>query len=136
LTLPLSRNLLPVAQFNVMRATATNIRIIGLDTYISDDCIIDWQALPTLSDPTAAELADKFVPTTWQLSVPHQRWIDILPHPRMRDNGIRAQGTFEAEDLKDDLLGYLCGDTTQDDKGLRVVAMLAWADLWRPEGSG
>ncbi|KAI1264494.1 hypothetical protein F5Y18DRAFT_390596 [Xylariaceae sp. FL1019] len=137
LMLPLSRDhLLPLIQFNVMRAAVTNMIILGMGDYNTDVCSLFWNPLPPFSPP--AEVPDTLLPTALQLATPHQRWIDLLPHPRMRDNAIRAQGLFDFEDLEDDLMGYVCGDIVLPGEDNSVEAhdggMVVWTDPWRPEG--
>ena len=68
-----------------------------------------------------------------------ERWIDLLPHPRMRDNAIRAHGAFDPDELERDLTGRVCNDGSAAfeescDFGVETRGILVWADPWRPEG--
>jgi hypothetical protein len=133
LTFPISRDhLLPLVQYNVMRAIVTNMAILAID-YHSDMCSIFWSSLPHFSAPDT--LPDTLAPTPLQLATPHQRWIDLLPHPRMRDNAILAQGCFDPAELEEDLIGDVCADEVrkQYENAAEMRGLLVWTDPWRPE---
>jgi hypothetical protein len=55
--------------------------------------------------PPPAELPPSLAPTPLQLSVPHELWIDILPHGTLRDNAIRYMHMFDNDSLCRDLIG-------------------------------
>lgn len=132
-TFPLSRDhLLPLVEFNIMRAAVTNMSILGID-YNADLCSSYWCTLPLF--PAPATLPSTLVPTTLQLTIPHERWIDLLPDPRMRDNAIREQDNFDSTELERDLLGYVCDDeAVAGENPTELSCLLFWADPWRPGG--
>jgi len=133
-TFPLSRDhLLPLVQYNIMRAVVTNMTILAIDCH-SDMCSVFWSALTPFSTPQG--LPNTLAPTPLQLSTPHPAWIDLLPHPRMRDNAIRNQGYFDPAELEDDLFGEVCNEEVElpgEDPG-EMRGLLVWSDPWRPEG--
>jgi hypothetical protein len=51
--------------------------------------------------------SDQSFPTTLQRTVPHEEWIDAMPHPVMRDDFILARTTFDEDDLWTDMVGGL-----------------------------
>ncbi|KAE9377535.1 hypothetical protein N431DRAFT_398490 [Stipitochalara longipes BDJ] len=131
---PLSRDhLLPLVQYNIMRAAVTNMTILAIDCH-SDMCSAFWSSLEPYSAPKA--LPNTLAPTPLQLAMPHQRWIDLLPHPCMRDNAILAQDRFNPAELEEDLFGEVCSEESQlpcEDAG-EMRGLLVWTDPWRPEG--
>lgn len=67
----------------------------------------EFHCLPTLSRTSLHSLPPALHPTPLQTTTPHPRWIDILPHPTLRDNLIRALGSFDEDDLYTDTVGGL-----------------------------
>ncbi|KAN0107910.1 protein of unknown function (DUF3425) domain containing protein [Hyaloscypha variabilis] len=134
LTFPLSRDhLVPLVQFNIMRAAVTNMAILAIN-YDSDICSAFWGPLPQFSVPQV--LPNTLAPTPLQLATPHPRWMDLLPHPRMRDNAILAQGCFDPTELEEDLYGEVCNEEAQlsCEAKSEMRGLLVWMDPWRPEG--
>lgn len=84
--LRLSRDhLIPLAQYNVFRATLTNMSILSLTTRIPQKqkpspCLRIGPLFPAPAEPPPS-----LAPTPLQLSVPHELWIDILPHGTLCD---------------------------------------------------
>ena len=57
-------------------------------------------------------------------------WIDLLPHSTMRDNAIRAMGTYDHRDLTNDMMGgYERGQNT-----IETTGVLIWGNPWEAEG--
>lgn len=50
-------------------------------------------------------LPDSLKPTPLQLAMPHKRWIDRMPFPRLRDNIILLNNLIDLDDFVRDLLG-------------------------------
>ncbi|KAL8383389.1 hypothetical protein RB595_006916 [Gaeumannomyces hyphopodioides] len=131
ITFPLSpdHHLITLVQYNVLRATMTNISILRLQNIIPPAC--DSAALlvagqdQTCAPPPPADLA----PTTLQRTVPHPGWMDVAPDGRMRDNLIRAAHALDADALCDDL----CGGLYEGFDDCEARGMLVWADPWRVE---
>lgn len=87
----------------------------------------DVQPFPTYTSRTSTiAIPPSLEPTALQLTVPHERWIDIIPHARWRDNMILAQGTFDEDELCEDCVGGLWGESSDNEpKGIA-----AWSDPW------
>lgn len=133
---PLSpdHHLITLVQYNVLRATMTNISILRLQHIIPPAC--DSAALLVAarvqgdpssapSPPPPADLA----PTALQKEVPHPGWMDLAPDGRMRDNLIRAAHAIDADALCEDL----CGGLYEGFDDCERRGMLVWADPWRVE---
>lgn len=88
-------------------------------------------------------------PTAIQLCVSHPAWIDLFPHPQLRDNIILAynHGTIDTDELADDLVGSIFDDTycvptsdsddkktTTTNKKLDRLGLIAWSDPWDVSG--
>lgn len=81
--------------------------------------------LPLVHHPPATP-PPTFAHTALQQNVPHEPWIDSVPCPQLRDTLIRAAGTFDDEDLCDDMCGGLYnGFDDVESRGL-----LVWGDPW------
>lgn len=129
ITFPLSpdHHLLTLMQYNVLRATMTNLAILSLLDALPLECRAARELIELL--PTPDSIPPTFRPTPLQLSVPHGYWIDALPVPEMRDNLIRLQGSYDPDDLCLDLCGGLYeGFDEVDTRGI-----LVWADPWRSD---
>jgi hypothetical protein len=127
--LPLSRDhLLPLVEFNVFRATTTNIFILG-HGHLLRGCSFH-SAIPIFPPPDDNDMPVSLRPTALQLSKPHEDWIDILPCPRMRDNTLRTRHLFNNNELGADIFGRLMGvESSTTDAGL-----LVWSNPWEPGG--
>lgn len=86
------------------------------------------QLFPTPADATPASL----LPTPLQQETPHERWIDLMPVPRMRDNAIRWTGRFSARELCEDMVGGLYPNF--DPARVENNGFLVWADPWDVSG--
>ena len=75
-------HLITLLQFNVIRACVVNRRLLlplsmAFDSKCSSDAL---HVLPSPSTPQS--LPWSLHPTVLQRTVPHEEWIDIIPHPR------------------------------------------------------
>ncbi|KAL8409756.1 hypothetical protein RB594_008003 [Gaeumannomyces avenae] len=132
ITLPLSpdHHLITLVQYNVLRATLTNISILRLQDMMPPTCDGGAAALlVTRHDPTCAPPPEDLAPTALQRTVPHPGWMDLAPDGRMRDNLIRAAHDLDADALCDDL----CGGLYEGFDDCEARGMLVWADPWRVE---
>jgi hypothetical protein len=67
-----------------------------------------------------------------QATVPHEVWIDVMPHPVWRDNLILRSGTFHHSELASDIVGALFDGVTAskcEEQGIVV-----WSPPWHPSG--
>jgi hypothetical protein len=135
-TFPLScDHLLTLVQYNVLRAGIANR--LSLDAIPALNSRLhatfaptDYHVFPALSPFEALNLPYPLHPTVLQSTVLHPHWIDIIPHPRMRDNLIRALGTFDASKLWYDTVGGLFKGF-QDDEPRGLVT---WTTPWHWAG--
>ncbi len=127
---PLSpdHKLITLVQYNALRGMQTNVMILSLQHELSLDCDLALRvpALPYSIHERPPNLA----PTLLQQTVPYPRWIDIVPHPQLRDNLILFHGQFDEDDLCDDLVGGLYDG--YDDVELR--GMMIWGEPWAEDG--
>ncbi len=106
---PLSPDhLITLVQFNVLRATLTNLRLLSLLHFIPHECSLALNITP--SHPTSSlplAIPPSLQPTALQLETPHAPWIDIIPDAKWRDNLIMAEGKFDEDDMCCDMVGGL-----------------------------
>lgn len=130
---PLSRDhLIPLIEFNIYRASITNMTILGLFS-LTSGCSCQYASLTLFPTPPPADetaIPDSLKPTPMQLATPHEPWIDILPSGRMRDNAIMRSHTFTNEEFCKDILGGMCGGKPGGLDGGLVV----WSNPWEPSG--
>ncbi|KAF2636129.1 hypothetical protein P280DRAFT_522379 [Massarina eburnea CBS 473.64] len=83
---PLSLDhLVPVVRNNIYRAIVTNLFLLNLSPY----SICTPEKSPPLYSilplPLPAAIPYTLAPTPTQLRIPHPEWMNVLPHPSMRD---------------------------------------------------
>lgn len=129
--LPLSRDhLIPLLQYNALRAVMTNLSILGLTNHVPR------KRAPTVCPrlgplfPAPAEIPLSLVPTPLQLSTPHDVWIDLLPESTMRNNAIRHMNMIDNDDLCRDIIG---GHFDGEDN-IELTGIVVWNDPWCPSG--
>jgi uncharacterized protein DUF3425 len=127
---PLSpdHHLITLMQYNVLRATMTNLAILSLLEQLPIECGAAREVIALL--PVPGTIPPNFRPTPLQLSAPHPYWIDALPDPALRDNLIRFQGDVDEDELCQDLCGGLYDGFDEID----LRGILVWGDSWRPDG--
>ncbi|KAB5523848.1 hypothetical protein GE09DRAFT_1257562 [Coniochaeta sp. 2T2.1] len=130
ITFPLSpdHHLLTLMQFNVLRATMTNLAILSLLDTFPIECgsaraLIDLLPVPDTVPPT-------FTPTELQRTVPHEFWIDAFPNAAMRDNLIRFRGMYDQDELCLDL----CGGLYEGFDEIAIRGILVWGEPWLCDG--
>lgn len=102
-TFPLSSDhLIDLIHYNVWRACLSNIISLGLQQLLAKDCEMVTSIVPTHLVPS------NMLPTYLQQSVLHSSWIDMFPDPKLRDNMILAQGSYDELILFNDLVGNVC----------------------------
>ncbi|KAF7547083.1 hypothetical protein G7046_g9120 [Stylonectria norvegica] len=113
-------HLLSLIHQNVFRAllwnkyylaqTATNFRL----RTTSDEG--EFDPIPcrgsVISVPLSTNTPPSLAPTGLQLAVPHSPWINMIPFPRMRDNLIKWETSFNQSEFLNDLVGHLLDPRT------------------------
>jgi hypothetical protein len=130
--LPLSPDhLIPLLQYNVLRAFITNRQLLIGFLGTEGECAS--AALHILPEPSGTpELPSTLFPTLLQQTIPHEDWIDIIPHATWRDNVIRAIGTFDEDELWSDTIGGLFEGFPHSEVEQRGV--IAWSPSWHVSG--
>ncbi|TVY14621.1 hypothetical protein LARI1_G006164 [Lachnellula arida] len=128
-TVPLSADerLITLSQYNVLRATLANMKIMSLLHTMPAEC---GAAFSIATLPAPDNIPVSLQPTPRQRAVPHGSWIDCLPIGAMRDNLILKSGKFDPDELCCDLVGGLYEGF--DDVQLRGI--LVWSDPWCSDG--
>jgi hypothetical protein len=119
-------HLLTLVQYNVYRGLLTNMVLLALPNMFGCD-----EAEPPISLsmlPLPAVIPPSLAPTSLQLTVPHEPWVDVFPLPALRDNLIRATGTFDSCELCDDSLGTLFDETLTKHDDRNSVCL--WGEPW------
>lgn len=123
-------HLITLLQYNVLRATIINMKILEPLLTITS-CSAD--TLNVLPEPS---LPDQIPPTLWptklQQTMPHEDWVDIVPHPQWRDNVLLALGTFDEDELWSDTMGGLFEGFPQSEIERRGV--IVWSPPWDVRG--
>ncbi|KAH7021408.1 uncharacterized protein B0I36DRAFT_377271 [Microdochium trichocladiopsis] len=139
--LPLSSDhLIPLLQYNVLRGMLTNRailnRLAGFSGVQNWSCNIDSLGVqPLLSATTTSSpmaLPPSLVPTALQRRTPHKDWLDMIPHPRWRDNLLRGLGSFDEGALWSDTIGGLFQGFPHSEVQARGV--VAWSPPWHVSG--
>ena len=117
--------LVTIVQFNVLRALVSNNLTLGFATnWLEADAISPWTST---EEHRSISCPSSLLPTTLQRNVPHHPWIDFFPVPKMRDNLLLAEDSYDEYALCNDLVD--CFDVTEDMTGLIV-----WGESWDPSG--
>ncbi|KAH8666885.1 hypothetical protein BX600DRAFT_540100 [Xylariales sp. PMI_506] len=141
-TFPLSRDhLIPVLQFNVLRAIMTNMSILPYTQ--TRECEALYAAVP-MFQPLPPSVPESLRPTFLQLTRAHPPAVDIIPCPQMRDNIISAMGAdgdgdgdgggggLDLDELEADATGGLCDGPSRPCVG--ETGLLVWTDPWLVDG--
>lgn len=110
---PLSKDhLIPLVHYNVWRAIATNMTLLGSTHMFECRRQIDHRS-QGVPPPMPENIPPSLQPTPLQRQIEHEPWIDLFPLPALRDALIRAQGLYDDCDLCFDMFG---GFDAKDDK--------------------
>lgn len=130
-----SDHLITLIQYNVLRGCLQNRQLLDLAEGVGLRCSVysstDVHVFPQSKDAQLGKLPPCLRPTQIQQMNPHPRWIDILPHPAMRDNLIRAVGSFDADPLWLESVGSLFEATGND---VTAQGAVLWETPWHWEG--
>ncbi|KAJ5218580.1 uncharacterized protein N7498_000679 [Penicillium cinerascens] len=113
--------LLPVAQFNIMRATFENATTMGLTWDILSEDIASYF---NIAGPVTLRLPPSLEPSGTQRSIVHHPWIDLIPVPSLRDALLLQIDEYDEDQLCGDLYG-ICGPSPE-------VGLLVWGEAWDP----
>ncbi|KAF6796337.1 hypothetical protein CSOJ01_13255 [Colletotrichum sojae] len=129
---PLSTDhLLHLIQYNVFRAFVSNKHTLK-------HLLTGWTRACSPADPNTCPVSGPYrddtsvypmnpnipsslSPTHLQQTCMHSIWINFFPFPRMRDNLIRREGTFDHWELLKDLIGELMSITPTQPRQDRAV---------------
>ncbi|MCJ1281257.1 hypothetical protein MMC26_000575 [Xylographa opegraphella] len=140
-----SDHLLTLVQFNVFRGIVTNISLLHLTSIFFPS-----PSAPPAVPPPPSLVPPSLRPTLLQLSTPHLPWIDIFPHPVVRDNLIRAGTAINNHDVCSDIVGEICREgrnrevlgmewdpsslvvhgKAEGEPEKEMSGVLVWADPW------
>lgn len=87
---------------------------------------------PRLSAHELSLLPPSLHPTALQQTKCYPHWIDIAPHPVMRDNLIKHLGKFNAHGLWLDIVGGLFEGFSGDE--METQGLVMWERPWSWEG--
>ncbi|RHZ62617.1 hypothetical protein CDV55_104787 [Aspergillus turcosus] len=116
--------LLPVTQWNIIRAMYTNATTMGLTMALLAEDIISPFNIPR---PATVNLPPSLHPTYLQKSIIHHPWIDLCAVSSVRDALLRNLHLYSEDELCHDLFGY-SSDCTQP------TGLLIWGEAWDPSG--
>lgn len=128
-------HLITLLQYNVLRALLANQTLVStlspIQSYDSGEC--SSAAIHVLSGPVLpGVLPESLQPTQLQCMIPHEGWVDIIPHPIWRDNILRALGKFDEDELWSDSIGGLFEGFPASELEQRGV--IAWSPPWDARG--
>ena len=131
---PLSPDhLITLLQFNVLRGLVTNRSLLLpllKDDHLGECSSTALQILPSPTSPQ--EVPPSLQPTVLQRTIPHEDWIDVIPHPVLRDNLILSSGKFDEDGLWSDTVGGLFEGFPASEIEQRGV--IAWSPPWHVSG--
>ncbi|RSL51138.1 hypothetical protein CEP54_011559 [Fusarium duplospermum] len=133
ITFPLSSDhLIVLLQFNVLRASLANRELVSqLGSAPVTEC--SSAAEHVLPYPTnSGVVPPSLLPTALQQAIPHEGWVDIIPHPVWRDNVLLALGHFDEDALWSDIMGGLFEGFPESEIEHRGV--IAWSPPWDASG--
>lgn len=117
-----SELLLPVTQWNIIRAMSTNATTMGLTMALLAEDIVSPFNTP---GPSTTDIPPSLQPTYLQKSIIHHPWIDLCPVSSIRDALLRNLHLYSEDELCHDLFGS-SGDCSQP------TGLLIWGEAWDP----
>ncbi|KAE8443905.1 hypothetical protein EG329_001215 [Mollisiaceae sp. DMI_Dod_QoI] len=131
---PTADHVLVLIKFNIFRALSNNSLILGfpIELTMEDDALSPFTPLSEDEDrlkrpEILSKLPAALRPTVLQSQVPHHPWIDLLPVPRMRDNLILAENTYDEYFLCESLCGLINSPNS-------TTGFIIWGDPWDTAG--
>jgi hypothetical protein len=138
-----SDHLIVLVQYNVLRGSHMNRQLLDHTLKVafnkpSTTISTNTHVFPRLTAHAFHTLPLTLRPTQLQSTVSLPHWVDIIPHPRMRDNLINAMGGFDAEVLWVETVGGLflgfAADAGAEAKGAMVWDTPSWCGTRRGVG--
>jgi hypothetical protein len=126
---PSTDHLLVLVKFNVFRALLNNGKQLGFSTageYLDHDALSPF-VKPMRPEESLPSLPVALRPTRLQFQTPHHPCLDLLPDPVMRDNLIRANATYDEDQLCADLIGLSGAPAGRS-------GLVVWGEPWDPAG--
>jgi hypothetical protein len=124
-------HLLTLTHFNTIRGMLTLVAILGVEHEMLREDIQSPFFAPETATRAIEDLPPTLRPTAVQKSMPHHPELDIFPFAGIRDNLIRAVGTYSDHDLCMDIIG-LAPTTCSIDGRLGTsdghTGLLVWGD--------
>lgn len=122
---PTSDHLLTLSKVNVFRAFGHILSILGMsDAWLYDEAISPFStAQPGYVEDSSLPLTLR--PTALQRTQPHHPWIDFFPLPRMRDNLLLAEDSYDEDQLCIDIMGFW-------DPPVESYSLLVWGNPANP----
>lgn len=130
-----SDHLIALLQYNTLRGSLANRELISCILPSSPTSECSSAALHVLPDTQAVlpdSLPPSLYPTTLQSTIPHEEWLDIIPHPVLRDNLLNALGTFDEDELWSDTIGGLFEGFPASEIECRGIVI--WSPPWHTSG--
>ncbi|KAF9874096.1 hypothetical protein CkaCkLH20_08468 [Colletotrichum karsti] len=142
LIFPLSTDhLLHLVQYNVFRAFVSNKRTLNTLLTGWDDSPPSRAICPigapfyrddTVFYPLNPNIPLALVPTHLQQTGLHSSWINLIPFPRVRDNLIRHEGSFDHWELLQDLVGEIMNATQARQRPSPAITVSDPQTTWTP----
>ncbi|KAL2430830.1 hypothetical protein ABEF95_013776 [Exophiala dermatitidis] len=134
--LPLSADhLIPLIQYNALRGLLANRQLLlplQSRTAPSECASAALHVLPDIQEVPSGVLPLSLYPTTLQCTIPHEDWVDLIPNPVLRDNVLKALGTFDEDELWSDTIGGLFEGFPASEIERRGVVI--WSPPWHIGG--
>ncbi len=133
--LPADQKLLTLLHFNLVRALACNVALLGL---AGEDLEGDVPS-PFLCQEQKIRLGllpPSLRPTQIQMTMPHHAEVDVFPYPEYRDNVILAGDAIDDVELCNDILYGVDPGNEQESLGFSKnsrTGFIVWSDPWLQE---
>ncbi|KAH8789776.1 hypothetical protein BGZ57DRAFT_754133 [Hyaloscypha finlandica] len=131
---PTADQVLVLIKFNIFRALCNNALMLGfpIEFTMEDNALSPFTPKSKyekyLTSPERIlEIPGNLRPTALQCEIPHHPWVDLLPVPRMRDNLILAEDTYDGFELCEDLCKFCVSVLPRN-------GLIIWGDPWDPTG--
>jgi hypothetical protein len=125
-----SDHLITLLQYNALRGSMTNRQLLYKLPSLTSQAFesTDLHVFSDLDHGDAMLLPPSLRPTLLQRTVSHEHWIDIIPHPVLRDNFIQATGKYDPDQLWSDSVGGLFEGFPDSETEHRGVVI--WEPPW------